>query len=157
MIDPVFGEIEYFPRIGGWCAGHLSLKGKLSSLKGKLSEVDEISLIADESGPSAAHRETFEQMLIEYERWIRDVEEFLYNDYLKWCQILEEECGWGDLTKVRGFPVIETSQDALEHASFRSIEVSEANVYIYIGIGWEEEHNRGVFIENGRYIGYDVS
>ena len=61
------------------------------------------------------------------------------------------------VTKVKGFPILKTSQDVLDHASFRRIEVSDVNVCVYIGIGWEVEHNRGVFIKNGKYAGYDVS
>ena len=150
LIDPVFGEIVYFPRFSAWCVREMTLDGKLN-------EADEISIIAGASGPSEQHREAFKMFVNGYEEWIADVEQFLYEDYQKWCKILAEEWGWGDLTKVKGFPILETSRDALDHAHFLRIQVSEVNVYVYIGIGWEVEHNRGVFIESGKFADYEVS
>lgn len=45
IADPVFGKIVYSPRSKQWFAENLSLKGKLN-------EVDQISIVADESGPT---------------------------------------------------------------------------------------------------------
>ena len=157
IADPLFGKIVYSPRSKQWFAENLSLKGKLN-------EVDQISIVADESGPDESHREAFSRMLREYDHTIARIEQLLDEDYRKWCKLVRGELGGGDLTTVKGFPILETSLDVLNHVHFESIEVSGANkrrhprsdVYLYICIGWEEEHNRAAFLEDGKLIDYDV-
>jgi hypothetical protein len=163
MEDLVFGRIRYAPNRkmpdrGVWCCVQASHFGN------RLEEVEDFIIYADEQGPTEDQRQVFGDLLERFDNLALEIEEFLYADYLKWCDIVRKETGNADLEQVPGFPLLANSREAYNSASFSSLEVTSKShergpnceVYLYICVNWDEEHNRAVFIKDAKLCDYDV-
>lgn len=155
--DPLFGRIRHTqdrksPHLGSWyCVAR-------SSFGNKLDQVEDFIIHADQQGPTERQRQVFRNLLDRFDDLALEIEEFLNADYLKWCDMVREEAGHGDLEQIPDFPLLVNSREVYDSVIFSSVEVvSDAHEYglncdvrLRICVPWEQEHGREVFIKDAK-------
>ena len=151
IVDPMFGPLRFHGRKqpqssyweGGW---------QPPWQQGEA----ELKVIADQSGPDQEQRRRWGTFLEHVATFRSELERELYDDYLRWVEIVREHPNSGGSP----FPQVGNSAEVWKHSFTATIEVlssadkhaPECDLIMTVEVDWEEEHFRCVSGASGRLI-----